>query len=547
MEQIAVANFRVFGSAAIFDLSPVTILTGRNNAGKSSLIKALLLLADFIEQEDQTMLRLDGNRAPRHKITSFDNLKNWDASSNTVCLSYTMGDIRLEYEFAQHPEPVMALLSCFRIITPALNETLELKLVNEQDRIYRLEVRQALIDYVINEDAYLAAQRRSFLSEAQKTQKELARLEEEIASKQAQFEKNPDMLRHQAVSAGFTRLTTKKEGLLERIQDLKASAESHKIRDKGLTYSVDIPLDDVNTGATNLPRIIQHGLLAYVAADITRPSAEFKYANDQVQNTFVRFYQELQQLMRFPLAHLGPNRTYQSRLYFSHQMGSEITSIVEAFVHRGIRRGSAADKFLRYWLPLFNVGDSVNVTPVEGMAFKITINVTGKKGSPINLADLGFGAGQILTILLQIASVIERQEERVAGKVRNVAAILLIEEPEANLHPRLQSLLAVLFEEISRAYAIRLVVETHSEYLIRKLQLLVANGTVADESGSHVVLYYMDQAMSKQSLLEAAVRRIIIQPDGKLSDSFGNGFFDEADENAMELYRLQKKAIRQQS
>ena len=546
MQQIAVKNFRVFGEPAVFDLSPVTILTGRNNAGKSSLIKALLLLADFIEQDDQTVLRLDGPRAARHKITSFENLKNWEVAENTVRLSYTMGDVQLEYEFGRHTEPIMAQLTCFRIIVPALKEELELKLVEKEENAYCFSVRQGLIDYIVNEGTYLALQSQGFLSEATKTENRLVSLDEEIARKQAQFESHPEMLLYQAVSSAFAQLSSKRDELLERIQELKASAESHKVRDKGLVYFGQVNVDDVDLGTTTLARIIQQGLVAYVEADASRPTQQFKYLAEQVRSTLVRFYQELQQLMRFPLAHLSPNRTYQSRLYFSQQMGSEITSIVEAFMHRGIRRGSAADKFLRHWLPLFNVGDSVNVTPVEGMAFKITINVTGRKGSPINLADLGFGAGQILTILLQIASVIERQEERAAaGKVRNVAAVLLIEEPEANLHPRLQSLLAVLFEEITRSYSIRLVVETHSEYLIRKLQLLVASSGVDEDYGKNVVLYYMDQSLGENGLPVASARRITILPDGKLSDSFGNGFFDEADENAMELYRLQKKAARQ--
>jgi predicted ATP-binding protein involved in virulence len=546
MQQIAVKNFRVFGAPSMFDLSPVTILTGRNNAGKSSLIKALLLLADFIEQDDQTVLRLDGPRAPRHKITSFDNLKNWEVAEDVVRLSYTMGDVQFEYDFSRHAEPIMAQLTCFRIITPALKEELELKLVDEQGLSYYFTVRQALIDYIVNEDAYLALQSQSFLSEAAKAESRLAALDEEIVRKKAQFDKNPEMLRYQAVASAFAQLSSKREELTERIQELKASADSHKVRDKGLVYFGRVNLEEVDLGTTSLPRIIQHGLLAYIDADATRTAQELKYLAEQARSTLVRFYQELQQLMRFPLAHLGPNRTYQSRLYFSHQLGSEITSIVEAFMHRGIRRGSTADMFLRRWLPMFNVGDSVNVTPVEGMAFKITINVTGRKGSPINLADLGFGAGQILTILLQIASVIERQEERAkAGKSRNVAAILLIEEPEANLHPQLQSLLAVLFEEVTRNFSIRLIVETHSEYLIRKLQLLVASAKVGVEHGNNVMLYYMDQTLDDTGLPATSVRRIIIQPDGKLSDDFGNGFFDEADENAMELYRLQKKAARQ--
>ncbi|WP_035558187.1 AAA family ATPase [Hymenobacter sp. IS2118] len=546
MQQIAVKNFRVFGAPAEFDLSPLTILTGRNNAGKSSLIKALLLLADFIEQEDQTVLRLDGPRASRHKITNFDNLKNWEVADDIIRLSYTMGDVRLEYDFSRHSEPNIAVLTGFRIVVAALNEDLNMRLMSEfENPHYQITVRQGLIDYIVNEDAYLRLQSQSYLAEAAKAEKKLATMDQELTGREAQFERRPDMLNYPAVSTAFNQLQINRKKLHIRIYELKKAAESHRIRDKGLVYSTSISLEGVAPGVPSIPRIIQQGLLAYVEADAARPVQELKYLAEQVRSTLVRFYQELLQLMRFPVAHLGPNRTYQSRLYFSNHTGSEITSIVEAFVHRGIRRNSAADKFLRHWLPLFNVGDSVNVVPVEGMAFKITINVTGKKGSPINLADLGFGAGQILTILLQIASVIERQEERAAaGRSRNVAAVLLIEEPEANLHPRLQSLLAVLFEEVTRTYSIRLVVETHSEYLIRKLQLIVASGTPDEDQEDNVVLFYMDQEQDQSGSSVASVRRITIQADGKLSDVFGNGFFDEADENAMELYRLQKKSSR---
>ena len=70
MQRITLDNFRVFGTEASFDLAPVTVLTGKNNSGKSSLIKAFLVLADYLEQDDQTVLRLDGRRAVKHKIRS---------------------------------------------------------------------------------------------------------------------------------------------------------------------------------------------------------------------------------------------------------------------------------------------------------------------------------------------------------------------------------------------------------------------------------------------------------------------------------------------
>lgn len=550
MQQLAVDNFRVFSAPATFDLAPVTILTGRNNAGKSSLIKSLLVLADYLEQDDQTVLRLDGPRARRHKINSFDMLKNWDTGRGTVQLSYTIGELRLEYEFSRHPEPIMAQLTAFRVVAPALDEQLDLLLREAEPPVYHLSVRQALIDYLINEDAYLAEQSLGYLSEARKLGEKLTQLEEEIARKQAQFEQAPQLLQYQAVASAFEQLTAKRTALLAQIDNLKASAESSRTRDKGITYSADVAAEAVDVGAPSLARLIQYGLIAYVEADAERQVQFFKYRAEQERRTLVRFYHGLQQLMRFPLVHLGPNRTYQSRLYFSQQGSSEITAIVEAFMHRGIRRGSQADLFLCHWLPLFNVGDSVNVTPVEGMAFKITINTNGRRGRPVNLADMGFGAGQILTILLQMASVIQQQEERAqASKGGDVPPVLvLIEEPEANLHPRLQSLLAVLFEEVTRQYPLRLLVETHSEYLVRKLQLLVAAQPPQElPQPDHAVIYYMDQEAPAhpEGAPRAVARRITILPDGRLSESFGEGFFDEADEHSMQLYRLQKKASRQ--
>ncbi len=44
MKYIGIQNFRNFGKMEHFDFAPLTILTGTNNSGKSSLSKALLLV-----------------------------------------------------------------------------------------------------------------------------------------------------------------------------------------------------------------------------------------------------------------------------------------------------------------------------------------------------------------------------------------------------------------------------------------------------------------------------------------------------------------------
>ena len=43
LKHFGVGNFKVFNELTDFELAPLTILTGKNNSGKSSLLKALLL------------------------------------------------------------------------------------------------------------------------------------------------------------------------------------------------------------------------------------------------------------------------------------------------------------------------------------------------------------------------------------------------------------------------------------------------------------------------------------------------------------------------
>ncbi|KAA6331110.1 hypothetical protein EZS27_020263, partial [termite gut metagenome] len=47
INNISFENFRVFKNKSDFDLAPITILTGANSSGKSSVIKALKLLQNY--------------------------------------------------------------------------------------------------------------------------------------------------------------------------------------------------------------------------------------------------------------------------------------------------------------------------------------------------------------------------------------------------------------------------------------------------------------------------------------------------------------------
>ena len=50
MRQIGFKNFRRFENFPALDLAPITIFVGENNAGKSTVVKGILALSDFLNR-----------------------------------------------------------------------------------------------------------------------------------------------------------------------------------------------------------------------------------------------------------------------------------------------------------------------------------------------------------------------------------------------------------------------------------------------------------------------------------------------------------------
>ncbi|MBK7159493.1 MAG: AAA family ATPase [Ignavibacteria bacterium] len=75
---------------------------------------------------------------------------------------------------------------------------------------------------------------------------------------------------------------------------------------------------------------------------------------------------------------------------------------------------------------------------------------------------------------------------------------LLTEQPELHLHPKLQSELAILFADTinkTSGYG-NMIIETHSEHLIRKIQVLIARGEL-DRSKLSVQYFNNENGITK--------------------------------------------------
>lgn len=119
---------------------------------------------------------------------------------------------------------------------------------------------------------------------------------------------------------------------------------------------------------------------------------------------------------------------------------------------------------------------------------------------------VGFGVGQLLPIITQ--SLLSRD------------GLMLVEQPEVHLHPRLQAEVGDLFIDAVVSGGAQLLVETHSEHLVLRLLRRVREGILDPED---LAILYVD--LDDEG--NAFVRRLGVDADGDLEDGWPGGFFDE--------------------
>ena len=216
------------------------------------------------------------------------------------------------------------------------------------------------------------------------------------------------------------------------------------------------------------------------------------------------------------------------------------------------------NSFINKWIKALDIAHHVKIeTHAEGYGVTISLynNEDDINGMP--LADKGIGILQLFIILLNIEiAILEsitnvlRNPNKTDGLNEKVIEYLssyselhpvtvALEEPESHLHPKYQSLLADMIVEAYTQYNVHFIIETHSEYLIRKLQLLVARSTKKEEGDNNntsvqnfnsdkVSIFYIYSPNEARDADVSQVKAISICSDGYLNDTFGPGFFDEA-------------------
>lgn len=231
------------------------------------------------------------------------------------------------------------------------------------------------------------------------------------------------------------------------------------------------------------------------------------YHNQEIFSSIQTRFENLFRNIRY----LGPLREYPRRNYawqgkHSPGVGQHGEDMVTALFSGRIQLRDTEEQ-IPMWLQRLDLIDSYRLNPVLNTERDYEFLVRKYKGGPeIRLTDVGFGVSQVLPVLILCYYVPE-------------GSILILEQPEAHLHPKVQSELADLLVEVVKERQLQIILESHSEHLLIRLMRRIAEEQI---SADDTAFYFceMNEGVSE-------IERLNVDDYGNITNWPQNFFGDE--------------------
>ena len=171
------------------------------------------------------------------------------------------------------------------------------------------------------------------------------------------------------------------------------------------------------------------------------------------------------------------------------------------------------------WFQQISPGSQIYTDRVPGtdevlLQFSYVGKYRDTKSNFYRPTNVGFGLTYSLPII-------------VACLAASKGALLLLENPEAHLHPQGQAKLGELIARCAND-GVQIIVETHSDHLLNGVRLAVKSKLVSSED---VVLHFFSRPVDTG---EVSVQTPAVLENGRLSN-WPPGFFDQWDKDVMSL------------
>lgn len=484
IDSIAVKNYKAFRDAKL-EVKPITILLGANSVGKSSLLQLFLLLkqtATFGAKSDKVPLKMYG---PFTNMGSFENLFHNKNSKEVIEISISFKSEKLLKEISTLHKDFIKFINSIPYFFP-VKKFLDIRQPSEISARKEMTTNRASFQRRTKDIINILKSER--MQDYRDTLAFVARNQTEIApndvfnSSFESFMATYDFLSSFATvtkmeqsqcTVSYTLCLKDKRlkvcGLklsvndklmfdFDSLEPLKVVAPSSKVTDSDALYvkqcfNTYTNIFDVFSG--NKANGEKSSTLAnYIVA---------------VVNIFLKYLKN--EFNPSAIQHIRPLRANPQRYYVidDEKLTPYASTLDGDRLIEILRDNETVKEKVNDWLKKYNL--SIKIEQSEDVIHHIKIV---QDNVELDIPDVGFGISQILPILVQAYC-----------SPKNT--ITIIEQPEIHLHPILQADVADLLRQ-SASIEKPIIVETHSEYFLRRIRRRVAT---KEMSSSDVSIYLL--------------------------------------------------------
>lgn len=561
---IGFRNFRRFKEFPLLEFGNITYMVGRNNSGKSTMVKALLLITDYLQNQLGDTFSFDNNVLEDANIVTFGRAKCNLIDEPEIIFSYKLNnyDITINISGDNHstkafvdkivikdPSNAYEFTINYREGTTKVTKKSDIKITNG----IKYELQD--ISYEDSIELQLDELKRKYrnIQSKNKASKEALDLSDQINKLKTQksiFEASKEKKRkpedydsyYSLEYPMYLELSEEKDPKIkltkeEIYEELDIYEENDRQVKEALSYMKDVDKDISRSDKNNLKEIINFFLYNNKIAFGKLKKQREETPEDEVINEAFSEILELENtkeslmswiynftdaLNKEAIKYLGANPSKQSALFPVRAKENALAQAIHQFYQLNIINGEKEHEFVKYWMNEFEVGQNFEIKFYAGEAYEFY--VLDKKSVKNHLSDKGMGSLQAMVLILNVASLIR------INKKEKKAVTLLVEEPELNLHPALQSKLTDFFHLVNKEYGINFIIETHSEYMIRKSQVLVNENEYSNQYSPNPNPFKTFYFQVSDKPYEMRYRK-----DGKFIDEFKKGFFEVSSDLAFDI------------